>query len=1200
MKKSLVKTLALSALALFSSFQSSEAKVKVHTIGDSTMADYATDGSTDKRGWCQMLQQFFDSEYITINNRGKSGASSKSFYKEAGYWPTLVKGGSDQMQEGDFLLIQFAHNDEKTNGCDGDSLKAYYTAQGKTSEAAATDYRGTTPYGTYKTYIRAFIKEAKEMGVTPIVVGPICRKYFSGNTIRRNGQHDLGDKFDTCDGTSTYKTGNSLPADNHLMDYVASARDVAAEYDDVPFIDLTTLTEKLYLSYGEPYCTAHLFCKDDNTHPQGEGATLIARAFAQQLIDQAASETDAKKKAVLQALAEHAIVSSEITFNPTSGDLGKAYQGQQIVKEFSVSAFGLEQGASMTITAEGPFQLSTDKATYGPSITIKADGANIITNVYVRASLNNAGTVTGAMTATAGSLTSRLDLTAQCISLTGGTEATAVWPLTSSPSPETSELLTVHDQTLSNLTVKNYQKVGEVMMQRIHTADGTWPAGEIDEVSTRYIEFKATCPADYEYAIDKISFTAAGAGGGTVSYHAYYSLQSDFSSPVLIDEKLGMANGTPQTIEYQLAEQISEGQSIYIRFYPWLNNVSSAATGKYLCLSDLSIHGVATKAGAESFSATGKITYALMDAEPVFDPLELSAGFIGKTLTLGSQVTNGGNVSFVGNQSATLTSILNNTASAWPTSVAEGNTITYTLTPNDGFVFIPSKISFDAARFGTDGGSLTAIVTAGANSQTIVEGQAPNRSGKTSDPSSLKDLSSYEADVNGIAATIDEPLTLTFSVLNLPKSKNYGIGNIVIEGTVTGSASTAKKYSLMANVLPAGAGSIKINPELASYKEGSKVTLSAAPAFGYAFSHWTEADATLSEEASTTITIDRERSLTAVFVEVPVFSISTKATDNREAGLGLVTLSPNDHEGRYETGSEVVATAVESKIMKFVGWTDANGGTVTGNSRSIIVDKDMELVANYEIQDFIAVFDASKGQSYAYATTAGYPFDADIAWDENRRAQCAVVKAADGQPLFSDQSGTPVVRMRETVVVAGENGLYSNGYRSTDIAFQYQFSTIGFENATFTGDIVAKNAASINWKAQISTDGTTFTDIADARWSLSASSPCPIEFELPASAMGQDLVYIRLTGADDEVFKTDIAFDGTFDGLDFAKSSEQGVANVTILGKATDSGSSSIDEIASSSLDESGSLLIFDLQGRRLNDMNGKGVFIIGGKKVIR
>ena len=190
----------------------SMAKKKVHTIGDSTMQTYA---ETDtKRGWGQMLQQFFNADNVTVNNRGKSGASSKSFYKEAAYWPTLKTGGSNQMAAGDILVIQFAHNDEKSNGTDGDEENAYHTSKG---DGQSVDYRGTTPFGTYKEMLRNYINEAKAMGVKPVLCGPICRKYFSGNTIRRNGRHDLGDSFSKLEN-GVLTTGNSLPANDHTMD----------------------------------------------------------------------------------------------------------------------------------------------------------------------------------------------------------------------------------------------------------------------------------------------------------------------------------------------------------------------------------------------------------------------------------------------------------------------------------------------------------------------------------------------------------------------------------------------------------------------------------------------------------------------------------------------------------------------------------------------------------------------------------------------------------------------------------------------------------------------------------------------------------------------------------------------------------------------------------------------------------------------
>ena len=97
-------------------------KIKVHTIGDSTMADY-DESSTDKRGWGMYLGSFFDPEFVTVNNRAKSGADTRQFYTGAAYWASV----KSQMSEGDYLIIQFAHNDEGTVTYAMDNLvyKAY-------------------------------------------------------------------------------------------------------------------------------------------------------------------------------------------------------------------------------------------------------------------------------------------------------------------------------------------------------------------------------------------------------------------------------------------------------------------------------------------------------------------------------------------------------------------------------------------------------------------------------------------------------------------------------------------------------------------------------------------------------------------------------------------------------------------------------------------------------------------------------------------------------------------------------------------------------------------------------------------------------------------------------------------------------------------------------------------------------------------
>ncbi|MGN1376546.1 MAG: pectinesterase family protein [Prevotella sp.] len=1130
----------------------SDAKKKVHTIGDSTMANYPTDGSTDKRGWAQMLQQFFNTDNITINNRGKSGASSKSFYLESAYWPTLVTGGSDAMQAGDYLLIQFAHNDEKNNGADGDVVKQYYTSIGDTETAAATDYRGTTASGTYKEYLRKYINEAKAMGVTPIVVGPICRKYFTtdGSDIRRNGQHDLGDSFTICDG-NTLTTGNSVSVSDDTYDYVAQARNVANEYDDVPFIDLTTLTANLYIKYGDAYCTSNIFCTDDSTHPAALGATLIAREFAQQLKTQATTETDAKKKAILEALAQDVIVSSEITFNPISGELGKAYQGQSIVKEFNVSAFGLDEGAVMTITTDNAFLISTDKVNYSNNISINADGNNIITSVYVKINLTTSGVQTGTLTATVGSLSSSLELSAEGISLSGGTETSAVWPLISSGIPEENELLTVSEQVLLGLKVQQYGQIGTTdnvrSMQLLTTESGSWGIGEIDEVSTRYTEFKVTCPSDYSYAIDKISYYISGRGGSAVSYHAYYSTNKDFSTPVLIDEKINMSKDAPTLIEYPLTLELQEGESLYIRLYPWYNNQSSEATGKYLCLSDMTVHGTATKAGAQTIDSEGSISYSLVDAEPVFTPEILTVGFVGKTVNYGSLLTvqSNGGATWKGltENGKIQTSVANNSTVTLPTSVVEGNTITFNLLMEDGVVFMPSKVSFQAARYGTDGGTITASVS-GIGNCVICENEAINRSGEN------LELKTISADINGVSADASNPLQLSISVLGLGSGKNIGLSDIVIEGALKGAIQQTTKYILTTSVSPAEAGRITRDPEMDSYKEGTDVVLSAQRNFGYKFKEWQINGTAVSTATDYTVSMDADKVVTAVFETIPVYTVSTSCTNDAELTLGSITLSPNDNAGKYEAGTQITATANESKILKFMQWTDSYDNAGTSATRSVTVNSNMTLVADYEVQDFIAVFDASLTQVYAYPTTAKYPFPADVVWDNNRNATASVVRVSDGSLVYSQSTGTPVVRNRIGVVLSGINGLYQNGYDTRDIAWQYQFSTTGFTSVTFTGDMAAKNAATKSYKAQYSLDGNTFTDIENATWDMTAGVMKPISFKLPAEAVGQTLVYVRITGTGETLLSTSYDFTETFDNLKYTVHSESGVGNVYVLGTA--------------------------------------------------
>lgn len=242
--------LALCSLVLFTA---NAAKRRVHTIGDSTMSEYKP-AATPKRGWGMYLQAFFNADSIEVNNRGKSGASTRTFYETENLWPSVKQ----QMHTGDYLIIQFAHNDEKCKGEDVFVENARLRALGQDT---LTDMRGTEPNTTYKEYLRKYVNEARELGVTPILMSPICRAYFKDGKINDEGRHDL--------------TAISNQPSAISKDYVRCMREVAEEMN-VPFLDMTAASCAFYESRGKDFCMAHYFNCGDKTHTSAQGGMAIA------------------------------------------------------------------------------------------------------------------------------------------------------------------------------------------------------------------------------------------------------------------------------------------------------------------------------------------------------------------------------------------------------------------------------------------------------------------------------------------------------------------------------------------------------------------------------------------------------------------------------------------------------------------------------------------------------------------------------------------------------------------------------------------------------------------------------------------------------------------------------------------------------------------------------------------------------------
>lgn len=575
--------------------------IKVHTIGDSTMATYS-ESTTVTRGWGQMFQQFF-TDAVTVNNRAKSGASSKSFYEEAAYWESVKK----QIQPGDYVLIQFAHNDEKNDGMDGDEVKAYYESIGDQAKADVTDYRGTTASGTYKEYLRKYVEETRALGATPVLVGAICRKYFTGSTIRRNGRHDLGDDFSLLTA-SGIKEGNKVGEDDHTYDYPYQMRLVADEMG-VSYIDLTTATKELYESYGDAKANELLFDGDGSTHTSAMGATLIARLCAQLL----------QKQGIL---TEYINLTSDLSVNPSKADLGEAYKGQTVVKEFQISGFDLQPAeGNVTITASKGLQVSADGESYSGSISMSYKEGNMIGTFYARCEFAEEGPINEEITVTSGDKTITIPVTGTSIVLEGGVPVQAYWRLEKDDECEVTGPMNTLGQSYSGMTLQKYSAPNtnttwpewtgfdaSRKTQRNVIEGESWPAGEIDEVSTRYIEFAVQPAKGTTLKVDSMSMFVCGCGGNGMCCKIYYSKEENFANPVNIFEMKSMPANNMQYVCSMPVLSVNEGETLRIRVYPWYNN---AATGKTICLSDVTIHGIAVD------STTGISSELTQNAAPV-------------------------------------------------------------------------------------------------------------------------------------------------------------------------------------------------------------------------------------------------------------------------------------------------------------------------------------------------------------------------------------------------------------------------------------------------------------------------------------------------------------------------------------------------------------------------------------------------------
>lgn len=225
-------------LALLAFAWPQKKKIKVYLIGDSTMCEY---GATRAplTGWGMPFKNYFDSS-VVIDNRARGGRSTRTFISENRWQPI-----ADSLNEGDYVLIQFGHNDEAKE----EKYKDRYT-----------------PVPDYKNNLIKFITETRAKKAIPVLITPVSRLRF--------------DKAGKQQETHT--------------EYTAACYEVAKQYN-VPLIDLDKKSRELLQQLGlenakllfmqlEPgENPSYPEGQKDNTHFNAYGARRIAELVLQQI-----------------------------------------------------------------------------------------------------------------------------------------------------------------------------------------------------------------------------------------------------------------------------------------------------------------------------------------------------------------------------------------------------------------------------------------------------------------------------------------------------------------------------------------------------------------------------------------------------------------------------------------------------------------------------------------------------------------------------------------------------------------------------------------------------------------------------------------------------------------------------------------------------------------------------------------------------
>lgn len=192
---------------------------------------------------------------------------------------------------------------------------------------------------------------------------------------------------------------------------------------------------------------------------------------------------------------------------------------------------------------------------------------------------------------------------------------------------------------------------------------------------------------------------------------------------------------------------------------------------------------------------------------------------------------------------------------------------------------------------------------------------------------------------------------------NLNASQNAYMFDLKIYGNV--DMSNVSTYTLTTNVNPNNSGTVKNIPSGTLFQDGTEVTLSQTPNFGYHFVNWTDGNGNvLGSDESVVVKMTADMTVIANYQSVNTYELILNTTEGAQDYM--VNLNPAPHmdgnKKMYEEGTTVTLTANNNKILTFTSWSD---GT-TANTNTVTMNSNQTITANYQATDYIAAWDFYK------------------------------------------------------------------------------------------------------------------------------------------------------------------------------------------------------------------------------------------------